>query len=59
MVQRNVSLQSSDSPYLRNAVSPEEHDNAVSEMAAFENMATSFGQEFSPFVDDDDQEEED
>lgn len=59
MRQRNCSLQSSDSPYLRSAVSSEEHSAAVAEMAAFEHMETSFGQTFSPFVDDEDDDDED
>ena len=54
MRQRNVSLQGSDSPYLRNAVSSTEHSSALAEMATFENMADVFGQVHSPFVDDED-----
>lgn len=58
MLDRTRSLQNSDSPYLRSAVNPEEHTAAVAEMATFEDMELNFGQVFSPFVEDDEDEED-
>ena len=59
MFDRSRSLQSSDSPYLRSATAPEEHSAAVAEMAVFESMESTFGQTFSPFVEDEEDNDDD
>ena len=59
MFDRSRSLQSSDSPYLRSATTSEEHSAAVAEMVVFESMESTFGQTFSPFVDDNEDNDDD
>lgn len=59
MFDRSRSLQSSDSPYLRSAATSEEHSAAVAEMAVFESMESTFSQTFSPFVEDEEDNDDD